>query len=115
MGIRACKLEEAGMPPYCLGSITFRTAWPKWRATTKSFASLDITEVKEIGRRYLLMSVTGFSLGTGTIFQDDGHLCSAKLLFSTAVTGQAMMPAYALKKPVGYPIESCLLHRVKSS
>ena len=53
------------------------------------------TEVGEIGRRYLLMSITGFSVGTGTIFQRDGRLCSAKLLFCTAVTGQARMPAYA--------------------
>ena len=71
--------------------------------TTKSFASIDITEVKEIGRRCLLMSVTGFSLGTGTIFQGDGRLCSAKLLFSTAVTGQEGMPAYALNNQLGTP------------
>ena len=51
---------------------------------TKSCASLDITEVGDIGRRYLLMLITGFSLGIGTIFQDDGRLCSAKLLFCTA-------------------------------
>ena len=41
------------------------------------------------------MSITGFSLGTGTIFQDYGRLCSAKVLFCTAVIGQAKMPAYA--------------------
>ena len=45
-------------------------------------ASLDITKVREIGQRFLLMSITGFSLGTGTIFQDDGRLCSAKLFHS---------------------------------
>ena len=102
--VRACRVEDAGMQPYWFGSITSRTARPKWRATTKSWASLDITEVREIGRRFMLLSITGFSLGTGTIFQDDGRLCSSKLLFCTAVTGQARMPAYALNNQLGTPL-----------
>jgi len=39
------------------------------------------------------MSITGFSLGTGTIFQDDGRLCSTKLLLCTAVRNWASKDA----------------------
>ena len=49
------------------------------------------------------MSIIGFSLGKGTIFQGDGRLCSAKLLFCAAVTGQARMPTYAFNNQLGTP------------
>ena len=67
---------------------------------------LHITGVRKIGRRCLLKSVTGFSLGTGTTsaILRVPRLYSAKLLFSTAVTGQASISAYSFNNQLGKPL-----------
>ena len=104
MDVRACKVEDAGMPRHWFGSITSRTAGPTWRATIKSYANLDISGARKIERRCLLMS--DFSLGAGTIsaiMKDDRRPCSAKPLFSTAVTGLARMSAYSFYNQLGAP------------
>ena len=58
--------------------------------TTKSLANLEIIGVREMGRKCLLMTSTGFCLGMGTTsasFQDGGSCCSAKLQLRMEVTG----------------------------
>ena len=50
----------------------------------KSSAILDTAGVRDIGRSWFLISVTGFSFGIGTtsaFFQSAGRRCLAKLLF----------------------------------
>ena len=50
--------------------------------------------------------MSDFSLGAGTIsaiIKDDRRPCSAKPLFSTAVTGLARMSAYSFNNQLGTP------------
>ena len=50
--------------------------------------------------------MSDFSLGAGTIsaiIKDDRRPCSAKLLFSTAVTGQTRMSSYSFNNQLGTP------------
>jgi hypothetical protein len=56
-------VEDLGIAPNWLGSITFKTAGAMYLDTTNSSATFEIVDVKEIGRRCLLILVTGLSLG----------------------------------------------------
>ena len=66
---------------------------------------LHITGVRKIGRRCLLMSVTGLAWEQAPHRPSSRspRLCSAKLLFSTAVTGQARISAYSFNNHLGTP------------
>lgn len=83
-------VEDFGKAPNWSGSIIFNTAGPMNADTTKSSANLEIIGVREMGRKCLLMTSTGFCLGMGTTsasFQDGGSCCSAKLQLRMEVTG----------------------------
>jgi hypothetical protein len=75
MLIMACLVLEFGMDPNCLLSILANTASFRCRSITKSSANFDRIGVKDIGRKWLFISVMGFFLGIATIsssFQDFG-------------------------------------------
>ena len=58
MLIRACLVLEFGMDPNCLLSILANTAGFRCRSTTKSSAiNFDRIGVKDIGRKWLLISL----------------------------------------------------------
>ena len=100
MDIKAYKVEDLGIPPYWFGSIICNIAGPTYLSTTKSSATLEIEGVKEIGRRCLIASSTGFCFGRGTTpasFQGVGSLCSLKLAFNMDVIGCTRISAYSLK------------------
>jgi hypothetical protein len=62
--------------------------------------------VREIGRRCLLTSVTGFCLGTGTIsaiFQDSGRQPSLYELFKMSIIGAVKTSAFSFKSQAGTP------------
>ena len=62
--------------------------------------------MRDIGRRCFLTLVTGFCLEIGTtsaIFQEDGHLISAKFLFRTAIIERDSISAYSFKNQLGIP------------
>ena len=110
----ASRVGDFGIPPNWFGSITVSTAGAMWWWTTKSSASLERAGTREIGRRCLLTSVTGFCLGIGTtsaIFQEAGHLCSAKLQFKMDVTGWAMTISWIYRQALrtSYP---CFVLRI---
>ena len=97
MDIKAYKVEDLGIPPYWFGSIICNTAGPTYLSTTKSSATLEIAGVKEIGRRCLVASTTGFCFVRGTTsasFQGAGSLCSLKLAFNIDVIGCTRISAY---------------------
>ena len=74
--------------------------------TTKSSANLEIIGVREMGRKCLLMTSTGFCLGMGTTsasFQDGGSCYSAELQLRMKVTGWAIKSAYSLNTHLGIP------------
>lgn len=79
--IKASTDEDFGMAPYWLESMVFRTAGDTYFTITNSSAILEIAGVREIGRKCLFTSVTGFSLGIGVMsacFQIGGNFCSSK-------------------------------------
>ena len=61
--MRAYSVEDLDIAPNWSGTITFKTAGQIWYFITKSSAILDMEGVKDIGRNWFLMSLTGFFLG----------------------------------------------------
>ena len=61
-------MDDLGATPYRLESMTFKTANLSCLSRINPSDNLDITGVKEIGRKCLLMSVACVFLGTGEIF-----------------------------------------------
>jgi hypothetical protein len=63
METRTSVVEDLRIAPNWLGSIIFKTTGAMHLDITNSSATFEISDVKEIGRRCLLMLVTGLSLG----------------------------------------------------
>ena len=94
------------MAPYWLGSMIFRMAGATYFSITNSSAILEMTGVREIGRKCLFTSVTGFSLGIGVMsacFQLGGSFCSLKEVWRISQTGLASISANVLKNQLGIP------------
>ena len=89
--MRACRVEELGIPPNWLESIVSKTAGPIYLLTTKSSANLDKAGVREIGQICLAMVVTGLTFIRGVTsasIQDLGSFCSANDAFRMSQTGE---------------------------
>ena len=68
--------------------------------TTNSSATFERAGVRDIGRKCLQISVTGFDFMIGTIsavFHEVGSCCSLKLLLRIEQTGWARISAYSFK------------------
>ena len=59
-------MEDLGKAPNWSRSIIFNTAGPTNADTTKSSVNLEMGGVREMGRKCLLMTSTGFCFGMGT-------------------------------------------------
>ena len=104
MDVRAWRVDDFGIPPYWSGLITSITAGPTRKPTTKSSATLSSAGVREMGRRCLLISSTGFTFGIGTtsaIFHASRSLFMAKLQLMIVEKGYAKISAYSYKSQLG--------------
>jgi hypothetical protein len=104
--ISACVVDDFGTHPNWLALIFLSIACLTYSSTTNSSATLDNIGVREIGRRCLLTSVTGFCLGTGTIsaiFQDIGRQPSLYELFKMSIIGAVKTSAFSFKSQAGTP------------
>ena len=104
--ISACFVDELGIVPNCLWSISFNTA-----GLTCS-TILDRIGVSEIGRRCLFTSFIGFCFGTDTTsasFQDDGRRPSRYEEFRISVIGLANRSAFSFNSQPGMPSGPCAL------
>lgn len=104
--ISACVVYDLGIVPYWFSAIFSTTAGLTCSFTMNSSAIFDRTGVKEIGRRCLLTSFTGFSLGTGTTsadFQDGGRQDSLKEQPRLSLTGSVKKSEFSLNSHAGIP------------
>ena len=100
MEIRANVVHDPGMNPNWEGSTADNKTGFKSSSMTKLSATLDKVEVKEIGLRSLLMSLTVGAFGRGgtsAIFQALGTLHSEKEELRISATGAARISANSLR------------------
>ena len=100
-------MDDLGMAPNWLGSMTFRIAGPTYINTTKSSVTLESDGVSDMGLMCFDTFVMGFSLGNGMTsanFQGEGSSCSANELFRIWVMGSARKSAYSFRSQ--FPIPS---------
>ena len=112
MLISACVVNELGIVPNCLWSISFNTAGLTYCSTIWSSVILDRIGVSEIRRRCLFTSFIGFCFGTGTTsasFQDDGRRPSRYEEFRISVIGLANRSAFSFNSQPGIPSGPCAL------
>ena len=69
---------------------------------TNSSAILEMAGVKEIGRKCLFTSVTGFGI-MSACFQLGGNFCWSKEVLRISQTGLASISANVLKNQLGIP------------
>ena len=112
MLISACVVDELGIVPNCLWSISFNTAGLTYCLTIWFSVILDRIGVSEIGRRCLFTSFIGFCFGTGTTsasFQDDGRRPSRYEEFRISVIGLANKSAFSFNSQPGILSGPCAL------
>ncbi len=104
MEISAVVVDEPGINPYWLTSITFNRAGLSSCSITMLSATLD--KVWKIGQRSLLKSVILGDLGregTSASFQTLGSLHSLKDVFKISATGATKSSACSLRTQFGNP------------
>ena len=109
---KACVVDDLGIVPNCGGSILCNTAGLTYFSTMWSSASLDKIGVREMGRRCLLISLTGLCFGTGTIsasFQEGGRLDLWNKELRITETGPAKKSAFSFNNHTGTPSGPCAL------
>ena len=97
-------VHDSGMKPNWEGSTADNKTGFKFSSMTKLSATLDKVEVKEIGLRSLLMSLTVGAFGRGgtsAIFQALGTLHSEKEELRISATGAARISANYLSTQFG--------------
>ena len=93
--INVCTVDVPFIDPYCLGS-TWMLGMPIIQSQMAFSRHFDKTDVREIGRKSLWMSVGGLTLGIGRMsahFHSMGTVPSRILLLKIAQTGGARMVA----------------------
>ena len=102
--MRAKVVHDPGMKPNCRGSIDFNNTGFSSCSMTKSSATFDRVEVKEIGLKPLLKSLIVGALGTGgtsAIFHTRGTLQSRKEWLRMSVIAGASISAYSFNTQFG--------------
>ena len=95
--MRVRRVEDFGIAPNWLGSISAKTAGPMYLLTSNSSATLDRARVREMGRICLVPMVTGFTFISGETsasFHDRGSFCSANDEFKISQSGEVRKAAY---------------------
>ena len=94
--MRVRRVEDSGIAPNWLGSISAKTARPMYLLTLNSSANLDRARVREMGQIGLVTMVTGFTFISGETsasFYDRGSFCSANDEFKISQTGEVRKSA----------------------
>ena len=106
MLIRACTVRYFGRDPHWFRSVFARMAGLTQLSTTNSSPTLERIEVREVGLRCLLASLTGEVFERDVMsafFHQVGRRCSKKEEFKMSATGAANKSRFSFSTREGIP------------